>query len=655
MPSSIFFNGRKNYRAGVYVSAEELLTADTGITGGNVAVVGDFPIFEQNSINTFVDADSMLEATQGGKTTRGTSMLDVAQVAFNPLVGAIANIDSLSIINVRETTQASLAVDGVTLKSKLWGNEGNSKKFKLSADSADATKWQFSIKDGGLEVETGTGIGFGEVASLSYDNAGFYTTASVEITSSLFKIGYTKNVSAGANNSSTTVTWGKTHSGAVSFKTTVALAGGQSVVISGIDSAGVTTTETVAMGTALDAVVSSTKSWNEITSFVFTSTGGSPVGNVLISGLAKSLSLDGIDDLEALLSGIVQEDDDFTAVLPSVSLKGEDLDALSLSQIKNSSAAFTADTAALIDALSGSTYITAVKSSNAKITATVDYESLSGGGEASSIPASNWSTALEDTLYKGIQILVAWTDNVTIHEKFKAHCKEAAEISGYNRNCWVGATAGKTLAEIHSGWVTVLNDRNMAICGQGITFNRTNSDSTVSLVKKNEPQWLALMLACMQGCTAIAEPLTNKKPNVIDTIQVFKPLKEAEDAIRKGIVILSNAGGLGNRVERSVTTHIKDNNFVYSEVSANESLNTCLRDVKYYLQDKIGSKAVASAKQDVLSLVIARLTTQRSNSIIKDFRKVTVTASGDYINVGFELAVVEPLNFIIVNAKFGRF
>jgi hypothetical protein len=258
-------------------------------------------------------------------------------------------------------------------------------------------------------------------------------------------------------------------------------------------------------------------------------------------------------------------------------------------------------------------------------------------------------------LYKAIQIVVPFTDDVTVHEKVKNHCKDAAEISGLHRNAWVGATKEKTLAEIKSSWVNVLNDKNIAIVGQGISFQRTNAAGNILTINKADPQWLALMLACMQGCTAIAEPLTNKKPNIVSTSEVFNPLKEASQAIQNGIVILTNAGGLGNRVERSVTTHVKDNNFVYSEVSANESLNTCLRDVKFSLQEEIGSKAVASAANDVSTIVTNRLITQRNLSIIRDFRKVTAVAVGDYINVSFELAVVEPLNFIIVNAKFGRF
>ena len=153
MPSSIFFNGRKQFRPGVYVKAEEILTADTGISGGNVALIGDFPIFKQDALNTFLDADSLLEFTQGGKTTSGTSMSDIAQVAFNPLIGATQTIDSLTLINVRPNSQASASNGGLTFKSKLWGAEGNSKKIKIFADSNDATKFQFSIKDGGLEVE----------------------------------------------------------------------------------------------------------------------------------------------------------------------------------------------------------------------------------------------------------------------------------------------------------------------------------------------------------------------------------------------------------------------------------------------------------------------------------------------------------------------
>jgi hypothetical protein len=173
-----------------------------------------------------------------------------------------------------------------------------------------------------------------------------------------------------------------------------------------------------------------------------------------------------------------------------------------------------------------------------------------------------------------------------------------------------------------------------------------------------DPAYLAFVMMCLQGTIPVAQPLTNLKPNLIETFQSWERDKESvlENAINKGIVVLANNKQLRDlRITRSITTYLKDNLSVNCEVSARESVNVCLKDLQKFLYNQIGSRISNGTAQLVSDLTIQRLTSQRNAGFIKDFRNVEVVVSADTAFVTFDLAVTEPLNFIKITATVRQF
>ena len=114
-------------------------------------------------------------------------------------------------------------------------------------------------------------------------------------------------------------------------------------------------------------------------------------------------------------------------------------------------------------------------------------------------------------------------------------------------------------------------------------------------------------------------------------------------------------GPLGWRVERSVTTWLRDDNPIYSEVSANESVNASVRDLRAGLDGFIGEPNRSLTANRIKSIVEARLNRQVLDGVIKNFRNVVLEDLGDTLRVNYEVAAVEPLNFISVTASVARF
>ena len=184
----------------------------------------------------------------------------------------------------------------------------------------------------------------------------------------------------------------------------------------------------------------------------------------------------------------------------------------------------------------------------------------------------------------------------------------------------------------------------MSVVNQGIELE----DGT----QFSSPAWLALLLAGLQAATDIAEPLTRKRLPIVNTTQSYEPENTANEAIRKGIVIVTAPAANGHRVERSVTTYLtKPTHPVFTEVSANESLNTCIRAVRVAVDSSVGSKATLERADEIRSIALNTLTDLRDRSIIFNFRNLSVALQGDKINVIFDLAAQEPLNFITVTTN----
>ena len=59
MPSSISFSGVRTFRPGVYAVIDASALGGAGISTGNVAVVGDFPMLEQGKPMVFSSARAM--------------------------------------------------------------------------------------------------------------------------------------------------------------------------------------------------------------------------------------------------------------------------------------------------------------------------------------------------------------------------------------------------------------------------------------------------------------------------------------------------------------------------------------------------------------------------------------------------------------------
>ena len=255
--------------------------------------------------------------------------------------------------------------------------------------------------------------------------------------------------------------------------------------------------------------------------------------------------------------------------------------------------------------------------------------------------------ALAQTEALNIQILVMFDFMEGRQILLQDHLKAAAS-AGYERQAYISIEQSSTLGQVRAR-AAKFNAADVALTSQDITLY----DARGAIVEKDS-RFTALMLAGMQAGSDIGEPLTRKRPRIISFKQSWSSHNDAEQALQSGTVFLTS-GPVGPRVERSITTHLEDNNPILSEISAYESVITSLRDLRVSLADQIGRPTQASQMSLISARVTARLTAQVRDGMIKRFENVTLEDLGDQVAVSYDLAPLEPLNFITITAITKRF
>lgn len=688
MPSSIFFNGQRVYRPGTYVRVNDTLSAISDLTGGNIALVGDFPIFAQAEIQTFATYDSFIETVNpdgiSGIYSVNGENIDynaLADLAFDAMPGATQQIDSLSLINTRGTTQASYANNGVTVKSKLYGATGNQLTVSLASaedrtgDAADAIYWDIKVFNGGAEpVEVMEDIGDGIAAQVKYlyaldasgtdaDGEFDYGDVYTRVTATHVEIEARKSISNANLNDAANQNSGANYELVLNKQTegkvSITTASNQTAAtnfmdVKGFNSQGVLTTERVVMhdgsGSEAGDTFTTVADFVSIERIIIAS---NTDGDVTLKWFPKKTALADVGDLEGWLVDLTRRNPDFAVVLPSTVITGDEVDLAAEAHISAGVAGtyfnFKTDHSRIIErAFNASNYLMAEKTSN-EAPAAFASQPLVGGVIAASTAVGDVQAALDSILYKNVNIVVPATDDIEIHKLVKLHCKDAAEKAGKERNCWLGTEANRTLDYVHNIYIKELNDRNCAVVCQGVKLAKTGKSFTT-------PWYTALALASVQASTSIAEPMTRKVIQGIEPIQTtFDPDADANKAIRLSIVIINSANG-PIRVERSVTTYRRNlDHPVFCEVSANESVNACLRTLRSRLDIFVGNKATADQAGQVERAAQSVLSDLRNRAIIANFKDVSVLLNGDVLNITFDLAAIEPLNFITVQANLGQF
>ena len=693
MPSSLNLNGLRIYRPGIYGVIDASNLGGSGISTGNVALVGAFPSLEQYEPWTFTSARAVRDFDPDDLTLQTNAKLAFSPSSDDRVPGGAS---TLTLVNIQGNTQAAYpgakdanGADSITLKSKLWGKKGNQVFAAFGVNASDSTAIDVKIGKGS-KTETYTALASGSVADFYYEGDGATSglstsTLSIDHAQLLWK--WTKDLTwagGGAQGGTQSQVFAMTDAIVENASTlhltytdgaTVLVAGKtlQATVV-GKDKTGAAVTGIATITYAefnADPAVSKAVQfnaadveWGEVTSIQFDADQGDIDGQMRLTGTAYDLDLttfNYVGQVTSLIDNNSNKGFHATALHPRINkIPATEMDKQASINVANAAGAsgnkltVRCDVWAILQGLSSSQMVTATRAPSANLRP--GPASLAGwageqfyfvGGSESATTTANYDSALAAILYSDIQIVVVMSDDVTVAQKLSAHCVLAA-ISGYERNGYFGCPADKTLTSAFTDYTSKINSRHVSLTGQEVYVE----DASGALVWMT-PTSLAIIMAGMQAGTSVATPLTWKRPALFNVRQKWDLNRDSNDAISKGLINISK-DNLGFKVERSVTTWLEDDNPVYSEVSANESINTSVRDLRAQLNIRIGDAVYGNTPSKLKSVVESRLNQQVADGVIKAWRNVDMQDLGDTIKINYEVAAVEPLNFIQITASVVR-
>jgi len=667
MPTAVTIGGVTTRRPRVLAEVDVSALGGRALSVNVLGIVGDFPFLEK-AIPEIVASPQQLRSLNPDSA----DLALLAKLIYSPAIDdrVVGRPSAVYVVNARPSGQAQHVLkdangnDAMTIKSRIWGQTGN--RVTLNVTKVTETgqdTLHFTLNRAGLSetfvmpVDDAATLEDGDILDVYYDGTDATSINLAYDPSTGFLIFQTRAGLAAGAFVPANGTW--KWDGTLTVTPSGAPVGADhTLVIDGVNAdTGLVDSETITFPDGGgNAPKVSLKSWAAISQLTWTP---AVAETATVTGSAFAISTSQFENV-SLMAGYIN---DFAVQgyhcdivsAKAGAIKLDELDEVISTSILGPSGTLyvRADLWAAINLVNQSALVTAERASGGKaipveITSPVN---LSGGTEAA-LATSDYEDALVSIQNSDINtIVLPNSSDAAVHEALRAHCAYMAGAGGNERNGWVAGPVGLTKTQIKTR-TRDLNSRHIAFVAQEVQVRLP----TGALAYK-DPAYLAVILAAMQCSTEVGTPLTRKYPNVlaVRTDSSWDGDIDAEDLLSSGLCFLTN-DRVGLRVERSITTYQTDDNPVFSEVSANESLDTCIRDLWQNLDTLLGDAALNTTRTRIYALAKARLRQQVELGIIKAFNESSLNVEdlGDVFRVNVEIAVTEPTNWIIVSAIVTR-
>lgn len=660
MPTAVNVQGTTTRRPGVYSEVDVSAVGGRVLEINHLAVLGEFPVLQKATPSQHFSGESIRDLSPNDQL-----LAFVGRFAYNPANDARVpgGPTSVRLVSVVPTTQAQLVLldsggnDSLTLKATAWGVAGNRTIVSVANNAGDATLRDVTVARDGV-TETYAGLGTGPVLEINYTGADATAMAMAYDRASGITIAQGKT---GLSPASAFIPTSMAFDGTISITLDAAPGAGEtfSVLIAGINKAtGLADTETLAWADVDGAPKTTAKAFADVTSFTPTNSGGSAVTAYAITNLAFDLSPANYANAGLAADRInAYSDRGFVATKKSAQaakIALGDLDDFVAAAILSAAKSLRADTRAIVGALNHSILITATRATapaGAAPPVALGSSVYLAGGTETTPGDGDWQDAFVALRSEDVQILSLLSTDASVHGLGNAHCAFMAGAGANERNLWVGGAANEALSAVKARTVALNSRHTCYVPQQADVVNAAGETERIT------PDKLAFILASMQAGTNVGVPLTRKRPNVLAVYDGtdWDADEDVEALLASGAVVLTSYR-LGLRVERSITTYQEDDNPIFSEMSANESFNTSIRDLRQNLDLLIGEPALPTTAGRIRTLTKTILERQVLDGIIKAYRddSVVVEDLGDLFRVRYAVAPIEPTNFIVASATVAR-
>jgi hypothetical protein len=319
------------------------------------------------------------------------------------------------------------------------------------------------------------------------------------------------------------------------------------------------------------------------------------------------------------------------------------LDAQTAVNIK-SGGYITAVKADIEHQINGSSEIVSVVSSGT-ITVTPNYEYLSGGVVGSD-PAS-WAPSFDILKRHFSDVLVVLSGSDSIHAEASVHVQQMV-----NRNqkqvMFTGGLVGENISKTRQR-AALLNSSRSVLAYPGIYHGSVNGGKTLL-----PPYFTSALIAGRVTGLPISEPCTFEYFNLIGLevdLVVGDPV--IDELISSGVATLEKVQNGGIRLVQGITTHQGSNNTLFREISVRRGADALSSRMRSSMERTfVGKSGVGATPSAVETKAIDVLEQDIKDGNIVGYKNISVRFVGTVVHLEYEVAPVEPINFVLVTSHF---
>jgi hypothetical protein len=267
------------------------------------------------------------------------------------------------------------------------------------------------------------------------------------------------------------------------------------------------------------------------------------------------------------------------------------------------------------------------------------------GGTKGATPSS-WVSYF-DTIKKNFSdILVVLSSDPGIHAEAMAHVSQM-ENRNQKQMLFTGGGIGESVAQVKQRAMQLNSSR--AVLGYPACYHKAYNDGKIAL-----PAYMTgAMIAGRVAGVDPAEPITGDYFNLIsleNDLVAGDP--DIDDLITSGIATLERVGNGGIRLVQGITTYLGANNSLYREISVRRGADNISSTMRQTMENTFVGQKMPATPSAVQTKAIDVLEEAVRNQEIAGYQNIKVAFQGTVVVVSYEVAPIEPINFVLITSHF---
>ena len=274
-----------------------------------------------------------------------------------------------------------------------------------------------------------------------------------------------------------------------------------------------------------------------------------------------------------------------------------------------------------------------------------DFQYLTNG--VTGVAPASWSEYFDLIKKQFSDILVVLSGSESIHAEALAHVQQM-EKRHQKQLLFTGGEVGETIERTKER-ASTLNSSRAVLAFPGI-YHKAYFNGQKALPS----YFTAAMLAGRVAGVAPSEPVTFDYFNLVALErELVAGDPDIDDLITSGVATLEKVQNGGIRLVQGITTYVGVDNVLYREISVRRGADVLSSTIRKAMEDAfVGKRGLRATASAVETKAIDELERAVREGNITAYRNIIVRFVGTIVYVDYEVAPVEPINFVLVTAHF---